>query len=122
MPKAKAPRELELKYRFRFRVLDLIGSTLNLLVPWGSLVLIAFMIADALKGLSGRTTLADIGVKFLIDIRMSEAIAYVLAAGGMAYGYKERRLRQKNIPRLSARNQELERRIDPGRSTSGLTP
>jgi hypothetical protein len=122
MAKKRTDRELELRYRFRFRVLDVIGAGLTLAVPWGSLILIAWMVTDSVNGLAGKYTFADIGVRFLADVKVSEAIAYAVGAGGMLYGYRERRLRQKNIARLSGRNQDHERRIDPKRSSSGLTP
>lgn len=122
MAKQKASRELELRYRFRFRMLDLVATGLSLVIPWGSVVLIAWLVTDAVNGLAGKYTFADIGVRFLADIKVSEAVAYVVGGGGMLYGYKERRLRQKNIARLSGRNQEYEKRVDPKRSSSGLTP
>lgn len=71
---------------------------------------------------AGKYTFADIGISLLGDFRVSEALIYILGVGGIIYGYGERRLRLKAIERLANRQIELEKRIDPGRSSSGLTP
>lgn len=88
----------------------------------------AFLIAASYYGyhcvlaLAGKNTAADIGIKFLSDIRISEAAAWLFGAGGVLYGTRERRLRLKVNESLGARVSELEEGIDPARSSSKLTP
>ena len=115
-------RETELSYKFRFKILDLLGSLFSLLIPWGGLCYISYKLFGTLDTYSGKYTFADIGIRFLGELKISEGLAYLLATGGIIYGWGEKRLRQKTIEQLSGRPIELEKRIDPRRSSSGLTP
>ena len=118
---AKSDRALELRFQFRFKLIDLAASTVALLIPWGSLVVIGYLLSGALNALAGKFTFADIGIRVLSDVRVSEGLTYLLGGGGIAYGLNERRLRRKAIERLSGRVQELEKRLDPKRTSSKLT-
>lgn len=99
-----------------------LASVLALVVKWGSLVLIARYAAMSVSTLAGQATAADIGIRFLADVRVSEALAWVLGFGGTLYGIAERRLRRKAIMNISCRAAAAEARLDPGRSSSMLEP
>ncbi len=71
--------------------------------------------------LAGKTTMADVGVRVLGRIEVSEALACLFGAGGVGYGLAERKLRQSKVKHLHPRIKELESTRDPGRSTSALT-
>jgi hypothetical protein len=114
-------RQLELQYGFRFKLLDIIGQALNRLIPGATLVLIAGFIYLSIKSLAGQHTFADIGLKVLGDVKISEAIAYVLAGGGITFGLNERKLRRTTVERLTERTIQLEKELDSRRSSSGLT-
>jgi hypothetical protein len=108
-------------YVIRNRRLDLVDTTIRLLIPWGSLVLIAFWVHSDVIALAGKQTLANIGLSFVGDIRVSDAVAYIFGALGAGYGIAERNLRRKNISRLAVENSALEAMKDPGRTSSNLT-
>jgi hypothetical protein len=55
----------------------------------------------------------------LIDQKF--ALTITLAGACAVWAVAERILRQRAVGRLGARNAELERRLDPNRTTSGLT-
>lgn len=74
------------------------------------------------QSLAGKFTLADIGISFAGDIKLSESIVYLFGTGGVGYGLYQHRLRRKNIERLASRPIELEKLIDSTRSSSRLTP
>ena len=74
-----------------------------------------------MDALAGKTTIANIFLKAIGNLTVSQSLAYILGAGGVAYGVGERKVRQKTIQRLQDRNQELEKRIDPHRTSSELT-
>ena len=78
---------------------------------------IAYFFASMVHDLAGRQTTADIGIKFLGSINISEGLAWAIAAvcGGIAY--KKGRTNRDMATRL-ARMGELERAIDPNRSSS----
>jgi len=114
-------RQLELQYGFRFKLLDIIGQALNRLIPGAVLVLIAGFTYLSIKSLAGQHTFADIGLKVLADVKISEALAYVIAGGSVMFGLKERKLRRTTVERLTERTIQLERELDARRSSSGLT-
>ncbi len=111
----------ELRYTFYLRILDLLGQVFSLAIPWGSLVLIAYLMSGSISSLAGKHTFAEIGIKFLADINIAEAVAYALCGGGVFYGIKQRNLRRDTIQRLSGRIQILETQKDQNRTTSGIT-
>jgi hypothetical protein len=95
---------------------------LNNAICYGGLVGIFYFIYQSVAVLAGKATVADIGIKFLAELGISEALAWLLAGGGMLYGFGQRRLRKNTIERLQSRNQSLEQSLDPNRTSSRLTP
>ncbi len=90
----------------------------TLLISWGFLSLIFYFAYLMIDSLAGQETQANIGISMFFDWR---SLGILLGAGGIAYGWRERRLRQSTVQRLQPRIQELERLLDPGRTTSLLT-
>ena len=117
----KTVKELDLSYKFKFRILDLLGTVSSLVIPWGSIVAIAYWMFGTLQSFGGKSTFADIGIAFFADVKISEAVVYLFGGGGVLYGVYQKRLRRKNIERLAPRPIELEKIIDRNRSSSGLT-
>lgn len=76
----------------------------------------------SVDALAGDRTVADIGIRVLGDLRISTIVSVTVGIGGAVYGWLQRRLRKSTVERLASRNQDLERGLDPERSTSGLTP
>jgi hypothetical protein len=112
----------EAKLLLRYKKLDVIAGAVQLLIPWGSAVLIAGFMYLMVSRLSGQTTLAQIGIGFMGDIRLPDALAYAFGGGGFLYGLKERRLRHKKTETLAQHAAKLEELLDKNRTTSGLTP
>lgn len=107
--------------RLSIRIVDLIGLAISYIVPWGTLLLISKWGVEAVTALAGKHTIADIGLKMIVNMQIGEAVAYIFGAGGIGYGIVERRLRRNTIERLGTRNRNLETLIDPARTSSGLT-
>jgi hypothetical protein len=76
---------------------------------------------DVLVAFAGKTTQAAVSFQFITQIGASRGFAYFLAALGGGYGLAERQLRQSNIRRMRGQTSELEPRMDPNRTSSGLT-
>jgi hypothetical protein len=112
----------ELEYSLKLKKYDIINSAVQMIIKWGSLVAIAWFASGALKSLAGRHTLANVALSFVANLGIGQKVSYVLAVAGIVYGQRQNRLRRRSIERLSARNQELERRLDPGRTSSELPP
>lgn len=119
--KSNALRKLELEYKYKHRRLDLVATFIQVTIPSLAGVAVVWLITASVDRLAGKFTIADIGIKFLGDLRISEAVAYVLTAGFGGWALMERKLKGDTIQRLSKRVVELERQIDPGRTSSRLT-
>jgi len=98
------------------------ANVVNNLVRWGGLLGIAFYGYKIAASLAGETTAADIGINIATDFRISEALAWLLGGGGVAYGIGQRKLRKDVIERFSERQKTLESLIDPNRTSSELDP
>jgi hypothetical protein len=118
-PRIRSKTEAE--YLLRAKKLEILDTAIRLIIPWGSLALIAFWVHGDVIALAGKQTLANIGLSFLGDIRVSDAVAYIFGAAGAGYGIAERTVRRRTIARLAEENTTLERLVHPERSTSHLT-
>ena len=103
------------------RRVQAVTSIVNTAIRWGAAVWIASYFYRSIAVLAGETTFADFGLRVLGDLRVSTALAWVLAACGTGYGAWERRVRKKAVERLTPRHRDLERQLDSKRTTSGLT-
>lgn len=106
----------------RFKKWEIVADAIHLGIPWGSLVIIAGFVAYMVSQLSGKTTLAQIGMSFVGSIKISDAVAYMFGAVSFGYGLNERRLRHKKTASMASYSAQLEAKIDPERTSSGLTP
>ena len=105
----------------RLRLLDILATVVQLGIPWGALCFIAYMMFRSVDSLAGKTTVASLGASFMGDVRINEAVAWILAGLFGLYGLSERHLRRKHIERLAPQINELESRLDPNRTSSRLT-
>jgi hypothetical protein len=119
--KTNAQLEAELRLSKRQSWIDGFFSALNNVIRWGTVAYIAHEIYLTVGLLAGKSTFADIGLKFFADIRVSEGVSYLLGASGVGYGLSQRKLRRKNIERLQGRIVTLEKQIDRNRTSSRLT-
>jgi hypothetical protein len=114
-------RELEALARIRAKRIDAIGAFANRLLKYGCIAFCAWVLAGALKSFAGVTTLADMKMSFLGSLTTERVAALGAAGGGIVYGQRERKLRQKKTAYLEGRIHKLEQVKDPGRSSSRLT-
>lgn len=117
-PRVQQDSELLLRYR----KWNIVADAVHLGIPWGSLVLIVVLVAFMVNRLAGKVTMAQIGMSFIGNFRVSEAVAYALGGTCFWYGLNERRLRHKKTKSMASYSAKLEARLDPRRTSSGLTP
>jgi hypothetical protein len=113
--------ELHLRHHLSLRRLDIVGSALQMVIPWLGLCFISYMVYRAVNTLAGRATQAEIGVTVIGNLKLNEALAWLLSGLFGGYGLNERRLRRKHVAQTATQIAELEARIDPNRTSSGLT-
>lgn len=119
--KSRAQLETELKLIKQSRLSDGVIRIVRDLIKYGALVCIAYYAFRSVETLSGKTTLADIGINFLANVKVSVIFAWLFGFVGIAYGYFQRNLRKETVARLQPRVQELEQHVDKNRSSSKIT-
>ncbi len=112
----------ELEYDIRARRIDRTASVVEQFFKYGAIALLGYFAMSAVQTLAGRTTFADIGLRFIGDVRVSEATAWFFGVGGVGYGLRQRKLRRDTIEALAPRVRERESELDPKRSSSSLPP
>ncbi|MDO3434620.1 hypothetical protein QWJ46_18255 [Rhizobium sp. CBN3] len=93
--------------------------TLRTLIKTAGLVGCFYFIALAMAPFAGKETAVSFALNFLADVKFVLTLGLAGAAGTWAVA--ERMLRERKTQKLQDRVKELETRIDPNRSTSGLT-
>jgi hypothetical protein len=79
-----------------------------------------FYLHDIFSVLAGETTKLAFELSVLADVRL--VLTLTLTGCAAAWGAIERTLRYRKVEQLQGRIKELELRIDPRRTSSGLTP
>jgi hypothetical protein len=79
-------------------------------------------IVEAITVLAGHETNVSFVLNILLNLQADRWIAYIAAGSLGAYGWNERRLRRRDIERLTRHTEDLENRIDPKRTSSRLLP
>jgi hypothetical protein len=90
-------------------------------IRWGCSVVIAYFGYLSIVEMAGLDTKANIAIKLLGDLSVSNAVAWLFGGGGIAYGVKQRQLRQTTVERMHRRQVELEKEHDSRRTSSRLT-
>lgn len=119
--KSKTELEAELRAIRASRTTEAVTAIATTLIRWGAIVLIARYGYLAIDSLSGKATLADIGISFLSEVKVSVILSWVAGGGGVIYGLRQRKLRKDTVQSLQGRIQQFEKELDPRRSTSSLT-
>ena len=98
------------------------GKTIRVIVSAGCIAFVAWCGKEAMLGLSGADTTANIVVSVLGRLEIAAIFSLSFGGAGVLYGLGQRSLRRSTVRRLQARIQAFERRSDPSRSSSMLTP
>lgn len=99
-----------------------LAAVLTTAMKYGTLAYGFRQIYLSVAALAGKQTVADLAFKFLASVGISKWLAYALGAGGLTYGWFQQRARRRIVSRLGPRVKDYEAAIDPGRSSSELTP
>lgn len=103
---------------------DATRAVVQQVVKWGVIGWIAYMAQQSIASLAGNTTAIDVAVQFLLNTPSGITVTVSVGFGavGVGYGWAERKLRERRTAQMGSRIRELELRIDPDRSGSGLGP
>lgn len=122
----RRPRKIDYEHAATMRRYDLYSSVFSRLIPWSGVGVVLFFAWKIAGVLAGKTTTSQIVFALLTDIKTSsglaKAITATFGASGVGYGYRQRKLRQRDIQSRSDYIRQLEEKIDPNRTSSRLTP
>jgi len=107
-------------YQLRFAIVDRIAKVAETLIRYGCIAGIVYWVSHSVELLAGKQTAADIGIKFLANVTISETVAWIFGVGGVGYGMRQRKLRREDTKQMGARLSKYETKIDPQRSSSKL--
>ena len=113
-------RSREFRHAEKQQLIDAISRFLNNLVRYGAFVAVAVFVYLSIKELAGKATLANIGIRLFSDIRITEAVAWAVAAFTGGGWFKSWRQVRKSTE-IADQKARLERKIDPNRTSSDLT-
>lgn len=120
--KTKAELEVENRFlrnaRFSYGLTAFFGTA----VRWGCALAIVRYGYLSIEALAGQQTMANVGINVLGEMKVNQALAWVLAVCGGGYGAQQRKLRKDTVERLSERCRSLESKLDPKRTSSELSP
>lgn len=93
---------------------------INLAIRCSAVVACFYITYLGVDSLAGKTTVAQFVAKVVADLRANEGFAAILGLGGAAWGYRERKLRQRRVASLSDQNRRLQEILDGQRTSSTL--
>lgn len=105
-----------LKFLIWSRGFDLAGKAFSTILYLG----IGYYIWQIFKELAGKTTITDIVLKYIISEDGYNGVPWLLVVIFGLWAGLERSLRKRKTKYFQGRVTELEKRLDPNRTTSGL--
>jgi hypothetical protein len=115
----------ELEYKLQVHKWDALSRLLQVLFKYATVCFCVWKLAPAMEAFAGKTTLANLGVSLAADLKantiFSHLVMGLVGLTGAGYGLRERAQKRKEIKRLGNRVVDLERFLDPNRTSSGLT-
>ncbi|HEY6243707.1 MAG TPA: hypothetical protein VIX17_07170 [Pyrinomonadaceae bacterium] len=119
-PLQKPPRTV-LDNQLSFKKLDTVAELGRELIKWSALVLLGYWGYRCVAVMAGTITFADIAVRILGNLTVSKGIIALLTGSGWVYGLAQRSLRRRFVERNAKTKNDLERVIDPKRTSSNLS-
>ncbi|OFW25388.1 MAG: hypothetical protein A3H27_14830 [Acidobacteria bacterium RIFCSPLOWO2_02_FULL_59_13] len=101
-----------------FRLIRRFGNGVTICV---TVAYVANVIGNAVQAFAGQRSLADLRLGLFANISVVYTLSITLSGISVVLYLRERRLHRRTRERLTARNTELELRIDPTRTSSQLT-
>lgn len=87
---------------------DGIAMVVGTLVRWVCGSVMCYFCYLAVGTLAGKTSMADIGIRFLGSLDADVVMSWAVSLGGLAFGLRQSALRRRTVRRLRQRNAELE--------------
>jgi hypothetical protein len=111
-------------FRFWFwgNVFDLLRANGRYFLVCATIIFSVYWISQAVQSFAGQVTIASFTLRILVTILVKWSVTLSVSGLSIALYFRERKQHENTRERLTKRITELELRIDPGRSSSQLTP
>lgn len=119
MAKATATLSVQGRERLALHRVDQLYSTIRAAFRYGALAFGFWCLYLAVDSIAGKTTAFTMALSVLWDVRL--VFAFSVAGLAIIWAIAERKLRQRKVAYMQGRIKDLETKIDPQRSSSGLT-
>jgi hypothetical protein len=116
---AAAPLNARAREQVALLRVDRFYRTVRTAIRVGGGCFAAWCLYLSIDSVAGKTTAFSVGLSLLWDIRL--VLAFSIAGPAILWATAERWLRHRKVEYMQGRIRELESKIDPKRSTSGLT-
>lgn len=105
---------------------EAIAKVISEIAKWGAVAFIFWQVAPALmiaaETWAGKETVARLSFEWILNEHAGQLLGLIFGGSGILYGYKQSQLRKDAIERLHKYQLKYELEIDPGRTSSNLTP
>ena len=112
------------EYQYKIHRLNMVTNAVTAIVTTlgrsAIAICVAWFVYLSIDSLSGKETNAIIDFKALANLNLNKYLVILLCGGSCFWGFNERRLRKQTTARHSKRQTELERKLDPNRTSSQL--
>jgi hypothetical protein len=98
-----------------------LASVINTAIKWAGICVLGYEMMSTIGTLAGKETTANILIKILGNITISQGILAAYGLGATALYARERILRKKTVKHVHPRVKKLEEALDNKRSSSRLT-
>jgi hypothetical protein len=112
------PKNKTIAFLLIYRTFDLLEKLIVACVY----IVCAYFIYLSIDSLAGKTTLTNIVLSYLSERESDYGFPWILAFVFFVWAILERKERQRKVESLHKHNRELEERMNPGRTSSGLLP
>jgi len=102
-------------------LIDAGQSIARTFIRWAAVVLVFWIGGRCIDSIAGKDTKFSAVVELMTKVQADRWIAYIVAGVATGAWALERRTRQRTIKENAEYVRELEKKIDPRRSSSGLT-
>ncbi|WP_424813585.1 hypothetical protein [Roseococcus sp. YIM B11640] len=109
--------------QFCLVIVDQVARILRMAVKYGCYLGLGYLLYLCVVEMAGKTTVVDVAANFFLRTAKGGVVGLSLgfAFAASLWAYAERRTRQLKVQKLSDRIIDLERKVDPNRTSSGLT-
>ncbi len=114
-------KNTEIDLRIFHKKADTIGGVLKTLFYCLTVVACFYLIYLSISHLAGKNTLANIAIGILGDVKVVVGSSILMTGTGVGYGIYQKKSRNKDVKRLTQELIETKQKLDPKRTSSGLT-